>query len=50
MIFYRPCLAISTFYDKAEKLIWSIVFFDCHLKLSSIHQGNICSICKWKTC
>jgi len=46
--FYRPCLDIATFYDKAEKLIWTMFFFDCQLKLFSIHQTNICSICKWK--
>src|SRR6218665_2994626 len=40
---YRPCLDISTFHDKAEKLIWTMFFFDCQLKLS--YQ----TICMYKT-
>ena len=36
----------STGHDKAEKLIWTMFFFDCQLKLSIIHQTNIHSICK----
>jgi len=43
-----PCLDISIFCDKAEKLIWTMFFFDYQLKLSIIHQTNIRSICKWK--
>ena len=35
-------------HDKAEKLIWTMFFFDCQLKLSITHQTSIRSICKLK--
>jgi len=40
--FYRPCLDIPTFHGKAKTLIWTMFFIGCQLRLSSIHQTNIC--------
>jgi len=45
--FYRFYAWIYPPSTTKQRSSWTTFFFDCQLKLSSIHQTNICSICKW---